>query len=52
MTFYRSYSGCGVKIGSLSGLGRGTHTVKVTVTGTHPAPSHGSNLDVDHLGVS
>jgi hypothetical protein len=49
---YRSYSGCGVTLGTLSGLGRGTHTVKVSVAGTHPAGSRGNNVDVDYLAVS
>jgi hypothetical protein len=49
---YRSYSGCGVKLGTLSGLGRGNHTVKVSVAGTHPAGSRGNNVDVDYLAVS
>jgi hypothetical protein len=48
---YRSYSGCGVRIGSLTGLGAGTHTVKVTVVGSHPAGAAGNNVDVDYLAV-
>jgi hypothetical protein len=48
---YRSYSGCGVRIGSLTGLGAGVHTVKVTVVGSHPAGAQGNNVDVDYLAV-
>jgi hypothetical protein len=49
VSLYRSYSGCGVKLASLTGLGSGTHTVKVVVVGAHTAKSKGNNVGIDFL---
>ena len=52
VSLYRSYSGCNVKVASLTGLGAGVHTVKVTVVGSHTAKSKGNAVGIDYLAAS
>ena len=49
VNLYRSYSGCGVKVASLTGLGSGVHTVKVTAVGAHSSASKGTAVGVDFV---
>jgi hypothetical protein len=48
---YRSYSGCGVKLVTLSGLGTATKTLKLTATGKRVAASKGVLVGFDGVTV-
>ena len=46
---YRSYSGCGTTVASLSGLSAGLHTVQVRGTGVRSSASRGTTVAVDQI---
>lgn len=52
VSLYRSYTGCGIKVASITGLARATHTIKLVGVGSHVSASKGNAVSVDHLTVS
>jgi hypothetical protein len=51
LSLYRSYTGCGVRVATLKGLARATHTLKVVGVGAHSSASRGNAVSVDYLTV-
>lgn len=49
---YRSFSGCGVRVATVTGLVRGLHTIKVVGLGSHVSASKGNAIGVDALTVT
>jgi len=49
---YRSFSGCGIKVATVTGLPRGLHQVKVLAVGAHVSASRGNNVSLDALTVT
>jgi hypothetical protein len=51
VSLYRAYSGCGIRVATLSGLARSTHTLKLVGVGAHQSASKGNGVAVDHVTV-
>lgn len=49
---YRAYSGCGLKLFSITKLTKGTHTIKVVGVGAKASYSKGTNVAVDAFNVA
>ena len=52
VSLYRSYTGCGIKVASITGLARTTHTIKLVGIGSHTSASKGNAVSVDYLTVT
>jgi hypothetical protein len=48
---YRSFSGCGIKVASLTGLTRGNHTFAFVATGSRSSASRGTSVAFDAVTV-
>jgi hypothetical protein len=51
VSLYRSFSGCGVRVATITGLARATHTLKLVGVGSHPSGSKGNGVAVDYVTV-
>jgi hypothetical protein len=51
VSLYRSYTGCGVRVATITGLARATHTLKLVGVGSHPSGSKGNGVAVDYVTV-
>jgi hypothetical protein len=51
VSLYRSFTGCGVRVATITGLARATHTLKLVGVGSHPSGSKGNGVAVDYLTV-
>jgi hypothetical protein len=51
VSLYRSFSGCGIKVATITGLARATHTLKLVGVGAHQSGSKGNGVAVDHITI-
>jgi hypothetical protein len=51
VSLYRSFTGCGVRVATITGLARATHTLKLVGVGSHPSGSKGNGVAVDFVNV-
>jgi hypothetical protein len=51
VSLYRTFSGCGVKVATISSLTKTTHTLKLVGVGAHQSGSKGNAVAVDHVTV-
>jgi hypothetical protein len=51
VSLYRTFTGCGVRVATITGLARATHTLKLVGVGSHPSGSKGNGVAVDYVNV-
>jgi hypothetical protein len=51
VNLYRSFTGCGVRVATITGLARATHTLKLVGIGAHSSSSKGNAVAVDHVAI-
>jgi hypothetical protein len=51
VSLYRSFTGCGIRVATLTGFARATHTLRLVGIGAHPTGSKGNAVAVDYVNV-